>query len=102
MSFTEGTGNRGSELWKLYSIGLGPENNFTNTYVDSIKTGSRVKQETSMNLPIIKPIPVNSCKSSADTMTQRKLQKKHAITGTVLKMCYKTNLLDFGLSQNML
>lgn len=31
VSFTGGTGRRGSELWKLYSIGLGPENNLTST-----------------------------------------------------------------------
>lgn len=30
VSLTEGTGRRGSEFWKLYSIGFLPENTFTN------------------------------------------------------------------------
>jgi hypothetical protein len=30
VSLTGGTGSRGSELWKLYSIGFLPENNLTN------------------------------------------------------------------------
>lgn len=71
VSFTEGTGNRGSELWKLYSIGFGPENNFTNTWGDNI--GSRV---------------MNTFQNK--TMTRKTLLKKHALTGTVLKLCYKT------------
>lgn len=32
VSLTAGTGRRGSEFWKLYSIGFLPENTFTNSW----------------------------------------------------------------------
>lgn len=34
VSLIEGTGSRGREFWKLYSIGFLPENTFTNSYIN--------------------------------------------------------------------
>lgn len=119
MSVTGGTGRRGNELWKLYSIGLGPENNFTSTCSDNRHQTSGMKTKQHGIKPINKLWRTNTVHSfsrytlqvtvlqqqghsnaqtfSEDTkMFLKKLLVRHSFLLTLAKWTHQPNFGTYG------